>query len=324
MNKKIQIQPNQEGNREFQKTTEQKDGKKCKIIEDLLPLYVEHMTSEESAKWIEEHLNECEDCKSQYLKFKREEKTIEHAEALPLLKLKHTLLKKKMLHIAFTMAFVLFLVSVILANITQREYFAYSKDLFEIKEYSDDTVLLSFSEEVSSYSVELRTNELGTDEYYVSAWTSEWDRWFHTYGRQNVQLKTKDENARPIPIFYNPNQEKLNVLVYGVQVENGGSMMLPRLAMGYYFVLALQIGAVIIVLTVIIGLISKFRGRSHKFFMLMLKLSGLAPSYVIAHLMNKGLNYLTYSMQRDFYFNLFTGAMFYVMYLILVHRYGEN
>lgn len=298
--------------------------KKCKIIEDLLPLYVENMTSEESAKWIEEHLQECEVCNSKYLKLTKEGESIENLETLPLQKLKHTLLKKKVLHIAFTMAFVLFLVSVILANITQREYFPYSKDLFEIKEYADDTVLLSFSEEVSNYSVELRTNELGTYEYYVSAWTSEWDRWFHTYGKQNVQLKIKDESARPIPIFYNPNQERLNVLVYGVQVETGGSMMLPRLAMGYYFMLALYIGAAIIILTVIVGLISKFHTKKHKLFLFMVKLSGLAPSYVIAHLMNRGLDYVTYSMQRDFYFNVFAGAMLYLMYLILVHRYVEN
>lgn len=38
----------------------------CEIIKDLLPLYAEHMTSEKSNEMIEEHLNECEECRKQF------------------------------------------------------------------------------------------------------------------------------------------------------------------------------------------------------------------------------------------------------------------
>ncbi|CAC9928828.1 hypothetical protein PEPCOX59622_00444 [Aedoeadaptatus coxii] len=34
----------------------------CKIIEDLLPLYIDEVCSEESKKLIEEHLSECSQC----------------------------------------------------------------------------------------------------------------------------------------------------------------------------------------------------------------------------------------------------------------------
>lgn len=36
----------------------------CKVIEDLLPLYVDNICSEESRKIVEEHLHECEKCKA--------------------------------------------------------------------------------------------------------------------------------------------------------------------------------------------------------------------------------------------------------------------
>ena len=35
----------------------------CKIIEDLLPMYHDEISSEESAALIEEHLKECESCR---------------------------------------------------------------------------------------------------------------------------------------------------------------------------------------------------------------------------------------------------------------------
>ena len=35
----------------------------CNIIEDLLPLYVDDMVSEDSRKLVEEHLKECPACR---------------------------------------------------------------------------------------------------------------------------------------------------------------------------------------------------------------------------------------------------------------------
>ena len=38
--------------------------KECKIIQDLLPNYIEKLTNKETNQYIEEHLNSCEECKS--------------------------------------------------------------------------------------------------------------------------------------------------------------------------------------------------------------------------------------------------------------------
>ena len=38
----------------------------CYIVRDILPLYVEDMVSEETAKFVEEHLAECKDCREEY------------------------------------------------------------------------------------------------------------------------------------------------------------------------------------------------------------------------------------------------------------------
>ena len=40
-----------------------KEKRDCKIVQDLLPNYIEKLTNEETNKYITEHLNECKDCK---------------------------------------------------------------------------------------------------------------------------------------------------------------------------------------------------------------------------------------------------------------------
>ena len=51
---------------------------KCGIIKDLLPLYVDHVCSDESKELIDQHLLECEHCKS-YLNLLRESQDVEAA-----------------------------------------------------------------------------------------------------------------------------------------------------------------------------------------------------------------------------------------------------
>ena len=36
----------------------------CEIIKDLLPLYVDKLVSEETKNIVEEHIEECDNCKS--------------------------------------------------------------------------------------------------------------------------------------------------------------------------------------------------------------------------------------------------------------------
>ncbi len=40
-----------------------KEKRDCKIVQDLLPNYIENLTNEETNNFIEEHLKECDECK---------------------------------------------------------------------------------------------------------------------------------------------------------------------------------------------------------------------------------------------------------------------
>lgn len=49
-----------------------KEKKDCKIIQDLLPNHIEHLTNEDTNKYIEEHIAECEKCRKMFDNMKKE------------------------------------------------------------------------------------------------------------------------------------------------------------------------------------------------------------------------------------------------------------
>lgn len=49
----------------------------CNIIHDLLPLYVDGLTTEETNGYIKEHLEKCSDCQEEYSVYKKELATLE-------------------------------------------------------------------------------------------------------------------------------------------------------------------------------------------------------------------------------------------------------
>ncbi|BDF03917.1 zf-HC2 domain-containing protein [[Clostridium] hylemonae] len=49
----------------------------CNIIHDLLPLYVDGLTTEETNGYIKEHLEKCSDCQKEYSAYKKELATLE-------------------------------------------------------------------------------------------------------------------------------------------------------------------------------------------------------------------------------------------------------
>lgn len=44
----------------------------CKIVQDLLPNYIENLTTEDTKTFVEEHLNNCDECKKTYENMKKE------------------------------------------------------------------------------------------------------------------------------------------------------------------------------------------------------------------------------------------------------------
>lgn len=89
----------------------------CNIIEDLLPLYVDDMVSEDSRKLIEEHLKGCPTCQKMQEEIMRENRLsagrkdsnsvqINKTEAEPLKKIRRRIRKKRILSVILAVALV--------------------------------------------------------------------------------------------------------------------------------------------------------------------------------------------------------------------------
>ena len=89
----------------------------CNIIEDLLPLYVDDMVSEDSRKLVEEHLKGCPDCRKMQEEMMRENRLtavkkddnsvqINKTEAEPLKKIRRRIRKKRILSVILAVVLV--------------------------------------------------------------------------------------------------------------------------------------------------------------------------------------------------------------------------
>ncbi len=65
----------------------------CRVIRDLLPLYVEGLASPESRELVEQHLTDCPECRQKLTEMSRPQPQVLRGEAAPLKGLKRVLLQ---------------------------------------------------------------------------------------------------------------------------------------------------------------------------------------------------------------------------------------
>ena len=97
--------------------------KKCNIVIDLLPTYIENMTSSETNKFIEEHLKNCKDCNKIYMNMTEELKKEEITDSEILKEIKKY--KNKTIFIkAIIILFILIVIGINIVNLGFRYYIA--------------------------------------------------------------------------------------------------------------------------------------------------------------------------------------------------------
>ena len=111
---------------------------------------------------------------------------------------------------------------------------------------------------------------------------------------------------------------KNNRLIYGPNpYPDGGVMTLPRLALAYYFKLALFTSLVLAVLSFIF----RKNGKAQN---VLLALLGLPLSWLIAQLMIKGGVSASFELARDFLLILITTLFLYIAWLLFLARRREK
>jgi hypothetical protein len=265
----------------------------CDVIQDLIPLYVEDMLSEDSKILVETHLDECEECR-EYLNELQEITSIPlEADVKPLRNIQATLQKKKWQAIILAALITLLIGTLTVVFMTAPDYLPYSEEVVTVSETADELVLVDFNDDVAGYNLDSSLNENGTGTvYHLTTWTSTWRK---LEGREEIGPIVLNPNQEPVEaVYYYQTNGEADQLIYGEeQHPSGGMITLPRLSLTYFSGLAL------IVLLMCIGIM--FVVRSNKIhFERMVKITGLPIAYLLAQFIVTGWNTTTYSMVRDF------------------------
>ncbi len=305
----------------------------CSIVRDLLPLYVEHMVSAETGEFVKEHLEGCKVCRTECEGMKQsqeeggkeangKEKAVAGDDVAPLVNIKRKLWKQKVKTVLCTGLFVVALFVSAFALLSIPVYFPYEADLFTIKDNGDESITITFDERVTDYRCEADAYgdlEEGTIEggrnYQIEAWTSLWSKWFSKSGVQSVTIQKGV--TEEISVYYISNDGHEDMCVYGEPVTSGGVVTLPRLVLGYYFILA-------VMSVVVLFVIWLFVRRKAKRKAVIETILFYPVSYCIAHVIIAGYRPSTYAAQRDFMFIMFLSILIYGGVLLARSIYRER
>lgn len=282
----------------------------CSVIQDLLPLYAEDLTSDESRTLVEEHLPQCDTC-SKTLKELQEPKPVTAVTDMVPLQLMKQLLRK---YTAFWCLLVGCLVAAIvfafLGRMTTAESAPYVKGVFSFGRNADGYLFAAITNKAPDgvdYQVEYFYDEYGRECMAIAGYTSPLLRSL-CVNRAGATLVARSDTIRYVYYCDQSRNGKLTLLSgpsdYAV---SGSGAILPRLVLNYYLFASLALAVVFFLLALLL------RKRASGLTLLHTALA--FNCYALAHLAVKGLNGITYFLQQDLAFILLTaitlfGAVF--------------
>ena len=278
----------------------------CNLIKDILPLYVEDMVSADTQEFVNAHLEQCAECRAELERMRGSTKFVPNIDTdiVPLKKIKKDLFIRRLQTIFFT-AIVACVVAIIAFGVlTSPAFFPYSDDLLNVVDNHSGEIIVTFDDRVTGYTCTKEFyEETGSEVYRLNAWTTTWDLYFSNRGNQNVVIPFNGESN--IQIFFTQNNGSEDVLIYG---ENNNLpqavITLPRQILLPYFLLAALALVVLACLRLIL--------RNKNALVVWIDRIILFPiSYMAAQLCTKGINFTTYSSQRDFCLIVLVAILFY-------------
>ena len=305
----------------------------CAVTRDLLPLYAENMVEPETKVLIEEHLNECDDCKKKLSEMNAPaENPVDTVKPLQNLKKQ---IRKKRLYTAALAALIVFvgvythffrtmaiqlipwqdgLIEIVGVKTYQPEDAAADGRDTETGEsvaplpatapytakHTDEGLVLNVNSIVNGFEEHIVVDDDGTHTLFIQALSS-------NRHSDNLAQSYYESTFFPVPdrLIYGLQQPQ--TLLWGKPME-GGLEILPRLALAYYLLIAFAAAGVC-------GLIwGILRKRKNSWIMRQLFFAPI--SYIQSHLLLKGMKTTSFFMERDFFSILLVALAVYASFTI--------
>ncbi len=249
----------------------------CEIVQDLLPLVVEGLSSEQTQAAVIEHVAVCSECRR--VKLQLEQDVVPKiAPEVPLREVKNAITAKRRRTVAGAVGMVLAVVFCVFARLTEPVWLPYSNDLLTVEALEVGDLVVTVSQPHSGITVDSAGGETT-----LSVW-------------KNAISPQNDRETVVIPreqlgsALYYADFAGEDTLIWG-STSADGRQTLPRLVMGYYLVIA---AGSVVILGILAVVVRKKKLGKPLFYL------WLAPvCYLIAHLGVMGLNTITADAVRS-------------------------
>ena len=226
----------------------------CDIIKDILPLYAENMVSEDTKGMVEEHLCGCPDCTERLDNMRQAQKVPAAAaetDASSMKRVGDAIKKRRWTAVAFAALLALTVSFGLYMFMNKREYLPLEDAVVAVEE-TGDRVEVKFSNQVSNFTA---LYELWPDaekeKVFLVAYNTRWDRIINANrGREDYTFSCSTDWADRI-YYANSNTGNFDTVIWG-ETNNDLVTSLPRLAMHYYFLIALVCGVALLIPAVIL------------------------------------------------------------------------
>lgn len=289
----------------------------CDVIKDLLPLYAEKLTSDDTNILVEEHIETCIDCKKELESFRNPKKIPMDTNVEPFKRVERKLFRERIQIIALTITLVLTIVIISMAYLTSPEYLPYSSDIISLTKYKDGKVIIEFDDEVTGYDINrYAVKNNGGYAYHLTTWNTIWSQHILKNNAQSIILNPDGEDVEAV--YYYSTDGREDILIHGKDLhKDGGVVTLPRLVLAYYFLLA-------ILLAIFFGILLFIYRKGDKRKYVLEKILLLPISYIIGHLFIKGFTTNSYSAQHDFFAILLAMVPIYCLLLLSINLYSKS
>ncbi len=279
----------------------------CSIVKDLLPLYAEELTSQDTGEFVREHLEGCEDCRNELEEIKKPSAITAETNIEPIKKIRKALTANKIRAIALTAIFVLMAAVAVFAYISAPEYLPYSEETIFVTENPNGTVTVTLPGKATDYRCSMTEFE-GAEEYSIESWTSILESSIPSWGIRSVTIEPKEGKDTVIRYVQNNGQDDV-VLYSDAPYSTGGVITLPRLVLNSYLFIAAVMLTVLLILRIVLR---KKEGAKQ----LLEKLILLPVSYITGHFL-VGAGGISYSPQRDFALTILASMLIFSALLLV-------
>ena len=266
----------------------------CAVVRDLLPTYAENLTEPETKELVALHLQDCADCRARLEELSADPPhPLETAQPLDALKRQ---IRVRRLRSAAMAALCVFLVLfIIFFHVDSRQPIPWQEGLLSFKclveeEGEEPYLLFSADSRLAGSMTKLETEEDGSTTWYVQGIGNDLRRW------GLASDETSELALAPVPdrVIYGYSGEQQLLWARDPETEarrTGGTQILPRLALAYYLLMATAALAVTGILWLAL--------RHKKSGAVMRRIFLVPLSYLLAHLLLKGLRTVSFSLPED-------------------------